>query len=297
MNPFLERLGFSPDDRAIIFHADDLGMCHAANGAFMDVLAQGMLCTGSIMAPCAWVPEITAFARERAATLDLGVHLTLNCEWTRYRWGPLSTREASSGLLDGQGYLWRDVASLHAHMDAEAAAAELRAQVERLLGAGVDVTHLDTHMGSVSHPALMMAYVGLAQEYHLPAMIPRVSATDVEASGVSAEMAQVYSGMLDEMERSGTLPIVDHVRSLSMPRGADRLEEFSTILRALPPGLTHLIYHPARPGPEIEAITHDWPMRVADRAAFTDPRLPQVLRDSGVRVMQYRQLREVMRKT
>jgi predicted glycoside hydrolase/deacetylase ChbG (UPF0249 family) len=295
MNPFLDRLGFGAADRAVIFHADDLGMCHAANGAFMDVLAQGVLCTGSIMAPCPWSPEIAAFARERAAELDLGVHLTLNCEYSPYRWGPLSTRDASSGLLDEQGYSWEDVATLHARMNAEAAAAELRAQVERLLAAGVDVTHLDTHMGCVSHPALMMAYMSLAQEYHIPAMVPRLTATDIEALGVSAETAQAYCGMLDEMERSGALPIVDHVRGLSMPKGADRLAEFSAILRALPPGLTHLIYHPARPGPEIEAITDDWPMRVADRAAFSDPRLPQVLRDTGVKVLRYRQLREVIK--
>jgi hypothetical protein len=80
-----------------------------------------------------------------------------------------------------------------------------------------------------------------------------------------------------------------------MPKGADRLAEFLAILRVLPPGLTHLYYHPARPGPEIEGITSDWPMRVADRAAFINPRLSQVLRDSGVKVLQYRQLREVMR--
>jgi hypothetical protein len=34
MNPFLRRLGFSPKDRVVIPHADDLGMCHAANRAF-----------------------------------------------------------------------------------------------------------------------------------------------------------------------------------------------------------------------------------------------------------------------
>jgi predicted glycoside hydrolase/deacetylase ChbG (UPF0249 family) len=297
MNFFLERLGFSPDDRAVIFHADDLGMCHAANGAYMDVVAQGVLCTGSIMAPCSWFSEMAALAHERAAELDLGVHMTLNCEWTPYRWGPLSTRDPASGLLDEQGYLWKDVASLHAHMNVEAAAAELRAQVERALAAGVDVTHIDTHMGCVAHPALMMAYIALAQEYRIPAMIPRLTATDLEAWGIAVELAETYSGMLGEMERNGILPIVDHIRGLSMPKGTDRLAEFSAILRDLPPGLTHLIYHPALPGPEIETITPDWPMRVADRAAFTDPRLPQVLHDSGVKVLQYRQLREVMRKT
>jgi hypothetical protein len=279
----------------VIFHADDLGMCHAVNAAFMDIVAQGVVRTGAIMVPCPWFPEIAAFARQGAGELDLGVHLTLNCEYTTYRWGPLSTRDPDSGLLDADGYLWRDVASLHAHVNAPAAAAELRAQVEQALAAGVDVTHVDTHMGSVMHPELVAAYIGLAQEYRIPAMIPRLTLAEIEGRGAPAEMAQWFVGLLTELEQSGALPLVDHLRALSAPQGPDRLEEFAQVLRTLPPGLTHLLFHAARPGPEFEAIAVHDSMRVADRAAFTDPRLPQVLHDTGVKVLQYRQLRDVIR--
>nr|MBC7245286.1 polysaccharide deacetylase family protein [Chloroflexota bacterium] len=295
MNAFLERLGFSPEERVVIFHADDLGMCHAMNEAFMDIVAQGMLRTGSVMVPCPWFPELATFARKNADALDVGVHLTLNSEWHTYRWGPISTRDPASGLLDAEGYLWRDTEALHAHMDAEAAASELRAQIEQALAAGVDVTHIDTHMGSVLHPSLALVYIGLAQEYRIPAMLPRLSVAELMEMGIAQDLAEMFVGMLSRLEESGTLPVVDHLRLLETPTTNNRWEQYAEVLHALPPGLTHCVYHAARPGPEIQAIAPDWPMRVADYQIFAGEQFTRLVQETGVKVLRYRDLRDLMR--
>jgi predicted glycoside hydrolase/deacetylase ChbG (UPF0249 family) len=295
MNAFLERLGFAPEDRVVIFHADDLGMCHAMNEAFMEIVRQGFLRTGAVMVPCPWFPELAAFAREQAGALDIGVHLTLTSEWQTYRWGPISTRDPGSGLLDAEGYFWRETEAVHAHMNAEAAAAELRAQIERALAAGIDVTHIDTHMGSVLHPELALVYIGLAQEYRIPAMIPRLSLEELTGMGISREMAQTFVTMRNVLEESGTLPVIDHLRSLEEPTPDARLEKYAAVLRALPPGLTHLLFHAARPGEEIRAIAPDWPMRVADYSVFAGEGVRRLVEETGVKVLPYRALREVMR--
>lgn len=296
MNPFLARLGFSPQDRVVIFHADDLGMCHAVNQGFADVVGRGTVCTGSIMVPCPWFPEAAAFARQHAAEVDLGVHLTLTCEWDAYRWGPLSTRDPASGLLDEEGYLWRDVPSLHAHMQPRAVEAELRSQVERARAAGVDVTHLDSHMGALLHPSLVPIYVALASEYRIPALIPRLSAEEMMQMGASPEAAAQLREWLAAVEREGALPLVDHaVNMYVMPRGR-RLEEYAQVLRDLPSGLTHLAYHPARPGPEIEGIIGgQWPIRVSDWEVFAGEEVPRLLQECGIKVLTYRALRDLMR--
>ena len=168
-----ERLGFPADARAAIVHADDLGLCHAANVAFWEDQAFGVVTSGAVMMPCSWAPEMAAWCRENPGA-DVGVHITLNCEWSVYRWGALSTRDRSSGLIDEQGYMWRSVEELHRHMDPAAAVAEMRAQIETALALGIDVTHIDTHMGAVMHPQLLPAYVELAVEYRVPAMLPRI---------------------------------------------------------------------------------------------------------------------------
>ena len=37
----------------------------------------------------------------------------------------------------------------------------MRAQIEGALSAGIDITHIDTHMGSVVHPKFLADYLGL----------------------------------------------------------------------------------------------------------------------------------------
>ncbi len=79
----LQQLGISPDQRAIVVHVDDMGMCAAANEGALRALAGSATC-GSIMVPCPAFEQIARVARERPE-LDLGVHLTLNAEYETYR--------------------------------------------------------------------------------------------------------------------------------------------------------------------------------------------------------------------
>ena len=122
------------------------------------------------MVPCPWFREI---ADQPAADFDLGVHLTLTSEWPHYRWAPISTVSRASGLIDPDGYFWRTCLDLRAHVVPAAAEIEMRAQIERALQAGIDVTHLDTHMGAALVPELAEIYVRLGREYRLPRLLPR----------------------------------------------------------------------------------------------------------------------------
>ncbi len=54
---FGERLGWGPDERVVIFHVDDGGMCHDANLGVIRALEEGVANSCSVMAPCSWVSE------------------------------------------------------------------------------------------------------------------------------------------------------------------------------------------------------------------------------------------------
>jgi len=295
-NPFLARLGYGPEARVVIFHADDLGMCHAHNAAFADILAVQPTACGSAMVPAPWFNELADLARAHPLA-DIGVHTTLTSEWRAYRWGPLTTRDPASGLVDAEGCFWASVPDVHTHVDVAAVAAELRAQIERALAAGVDVTHIDTHMGAVSHPTLWAIYINLALEFRVPAMLPRLDRAQMSAFGLSAAEGEALMRQLDELERSGQLPIVDHLVSLFGNAASDRLQQYQDAVAQLPPGLTHFLYHAARPGPEIKAIAppDDWPARVADWEVFANPDFHAWLARGDVHVIGYRLLREAMR--
>jgi hypothetical protein len=66
------------------------------------------------------------------------------------------------------------------------------------------------------------------------------------------------------------------------------------MFEALPPGLTHFVLHPAVDTPELRAITPDWPSRVADYQAFSSRELREYVRRSGVQVIGYGELRDLL---
>jgi hypothetical protein len=133
--------------------------------------------------PCPWFSETVEYCREHPKA-DLGVHLTLNCEYPRYRWRALTGRDSAPGLYDEQGYMWLTTAEAQAHVSPEEGEREMRAQVEAALAAGIDVTHLDTHMGSVLHPKFLATYVSLGIEYRLPLFLVRPDRALLESRGL-----------------------------------------------------------------------------------------------------------------
>lgn len=154
-----ERLGYQATDKLLIVNGDDVGMCHSANLATIESLEQGQMRSATIMVPCPWFPEIAAYAKAHPEK-DFGIHLCHTSEWTKYRWGPVAPREQVPGLVDPQGYLWPEIPEVYAHATPEQALIEGRAQIKRALAAGVDVTHLDSHMGTLQYnPEYMKSYL------------------------------------------------------------------------------------------------------------------------------------------
>ena len=156
--------------KAIVLHQDDVGMCHGANRAYEELTRFGTCSSGSVMVPCPWFSEAAAMAREIPGA-DMGVHLTLTAEKEHYRWRPLTGASQTGGLVDCDGLMWRDVPSLRRAADPIAVAEELQAQIEAAYTHGIDVTHLDGHMGGVFAPEFCRIYLDLARQYRLPLLL------------------------------------------------------------------------------------------------------------------------------
>jgi predicted glycoside hydrolase/deacetylase ChbG (UPF0249 family) len=276
------RLGL---ERAVILHVDDLGMCHGANRAFLELAAKGHITCGSVMVPCPWFREI-AEAGAASPALDLGVHLTLTSEWRHYRWAPISTRSRASGLIDEDGYFWRDVASLRRHLVPEAAEAELRAQIECALAAGLRPTHIDAHMAAAMLPELLDAHLRLAQDYGLVPVLPRAIRFAPEPDSYAAAVAR-----LDAARR----PVIDHFRGTLAVAADELATRFRRMIEALPPGVTHVALHATAPG-EIEAIAPDhaaW--RTNEHALLASGAVSDWCAAAGIVPVGYREIRRLWR--
>lgn len=292
-NPVLRKLGLAENDRVVIIHADDVGMCQATLPAFAELVDFGLVSSAAVMVPCPWFLAAAAFCREHPG-VDVGVHSTLTSEWETYRWGPVSTRDPSSGLLDAQGCFPRTSEEVQTRVDPEAARRELEAQVKRAVEAGVDVTHVDTHMGTVAHPRLTGAYLEVAMAWQLPPMLLRLDEARWRTMGLDAETAALAVALAQQLEEQG-VPLLDDIRGLPLDRPEDRIAQAKAILSSLQPGITHMVIHPAVDTPELRAITPDAAARVADYRAFTSPELRDYVRSLGIQVIGYRTLRDLMR--
>jgi predicted glycoside hydrolase/deacetylase ChbG (UPF0249 family) len=207
--------------------------------------------------------------------------------------GPISTSDRESGLIDAEGYFYRTTAEAQAHGRPDAAARELAAQIERALAAGMRPTHIDTHMGSVFSPAFLPTYLDVARRYRLPPMFFRHDEAGWMALGADADTAAGMTQLSRQLEDDG-VPLIDHIFMMPLDAPDDRAGQARRAFEALQPGLTHFILHPSHDTPELRACSASWASRVADYQAFLSEELRTQLHASGVQVIGYRTLQELM---
>jgi len=291
-NPVLKKLGFSNNDRLVIIHTDDIGMCHASIQAYSELVDFGLISSGATMVPCSWFPLVASFCR-KMPKVDMGVHLTLTSEWDTYRWSPVSTRNLDSGIIDAEGYFYRHSEEVQLLGDVEAVRIELQNQLDRAQNAGINITHLDTHMNTVAHPKFITLYIQLAIQRKLPLLYPRLDETGFQQLGMEQEIASIAASFVNYLEERG-IPLVDYVSGLNLDQPLNRLDQAKQVLSALPAGITHFIIHPSIDTPELRAITPDWQCRVADYQTFMDENLFKYIHDIGLHIIGYQFLKTLI---
>lgn len=275
MTSLAEKLGHQADSRLLILTCDNLGTCHAANVAVYESLRTGLATTASLMVPAPWAREAVSGYRGS----DVGVHLTLNAEFPTYRWGP--TTQAPS-LLDGMGGFPMTVEDLWDHADLDEARREVRAQIERAIFWGFDVSHLDSHLDGLAHrPEFFDIYLDMAVDFGLPV---RLDSADRERNiGFAYRRLAADEGVISP----------DRVDRLRSPNRRRALEQ---ALFALEPGVTELILQPAIDTPEIRALDADWAHRVEDHHTLnSDPAVRDLVARSGATLVSYSALRKLQR--
>jgi chitin disaccharide deacetylase len=271
-----ERLGFPADAKLLIINCDDLGSSHAANVGIYDALRDGIATSATLMVPAPWARHAAAQYRGE----DVGVHLTLNAEYDLYRWGPITH---APSLLDGDGGFPRTLEDLWDHADLDEVRRELRAQVERAIYWGFDVSHLDNHMGVLQlRPEFFDVYLDLAVEFCLP----------IRLTGTSTQKAIGFP-FRDLAAAEGVL-FPDYY--IFPPTGSGARKTLERLLGDLRPGVTELSVHAAIDTPELRALAPDWANRVDDHdVVAVDHAVRSLARRVGVELIGYRELRDLMR--
>ena len=276
-----ERLGYPRNAKLLIVNVDDLGMAHTIDSAASKAFASGLVMSGSIMVPCPWFAEIAAYARNHPDA-DLGLHLTLTSEWRLYRWGPVLTKDRVPSLLDAEGYFYPTEMEAAAHINAQEAEAEIRAQIERARAFGIQPTHLDSHMGTLyQNKVLFETLLRVARDNKLPV---RVSKEALAGSSFMSSAINPDDILLDS--------IITIEPTVSPEHWADF---YADAIKHLQPGVTEFVIHLAYDDEEMRAIAAEHPnwgaaWRQRDFDFFTGDAFRRLLQENHIQLITWRKL-------
>ena len=159
---------FSQDEKLLLIRCDDIGMSHSVNLAAKKLIDAGLIFSVSVMVPCSWFEEAVSILKDNHQ-ITTGIHLTLNSEWKNYKWGSVAGKSLVPSLVDSLGYFFPSRAAFFANNPKpEEVEIELRAQIEKAIKSGLNISYLDYHMGTaVDKPELREIVEKLADEYDL----------------------------------------------------------------------------------------------------------------------------------
>ena len=280
-----ERLGYPPDAKLLIIHADDLAIAHSEDAASFEALDKGSVTSASIIVPGPWLAEVADYAKTHPDA-DLGLHLALTSEWKTFRWGSVESKDKVPSLLDPAGTLWSLTEMVAKNAKPQEVEREYRAQIERAISLGIHPTHLDTHMGSaLSTPEILAVYVKIAHEFHLPILAPKIPGDPLKLSALLSEK--------DVM--------VDSVIIANPAIQSNKWKEFYLdAIKNMKPGLTEIIVHLGHDDAELQAVMVDHPdygstWRQRDFDAVSSPELKKALADNHIILVKWKDLQKLVK--
>jgi predicted glycoside hydrolase/deacetylase ChbG (UPF0249 family) len=138
--------------KKLIINCDDYGWDAPATQAILELGAAGQVSSTTVMANFASDAELRELARLASPTLSVGLHLTLNAG------EPLSAASAVPSLVDANGQFYSSSKLWQRYLRGQVRATEMQtevaAQLRRLAGAGLALTHADSHQHLHQYPLL-----------------------------------------------------------------------------------------------------------------------------------------------
>lgn len=255
----------------LIINADDFGMSKNTNEGVIETFLHGILTSATVMMPTPQVQEVAEF-QKKYPNADIGVHLTLTSEWKKYRWGPLAPKEKVQTLYEtGTPYFWPDISSVKKNVDLQEAQIEIEHQIEYARELGINISHLDCHMGwcylNDDFADIIFPYI---EKYRLP------------HREVSPSRKRKLKGM-------GIKVIDNLVVGIQGNTYDDLKKSFISHLKKLPIGITEIYFHPACLSDEVP-IDSGWEKRDWERRLLLDKDVMQVIKDEDIVLIGYRPL-------
>jgi chitin disaccharide deacetylase len=292
----------SPQMKQLIVNADDLGLTESVGRGIIHAFERGIVTSATLLANgAAW--QTAADVSRQLPRLGIGVHFNLS------EGSPVSPPTSIQSLVDARGNLhltpgrlWRKMAARQIPLlEVET---ELRAQLTRVLEAGIAPTHVDGHMHVHVVPVISEIVIRLAREFRIPAIrcpaesIGSILGLPRSLGDISAGLAQVRAAALAvsffarnlkrNLDKAGLL-YTEHFYGLSQAGFLD-LPSILRILRRLSQGTTELMCHPGYLDADLASAGGRLvPEREVELQALTASAVVQLTQAEGIRLISYRE--------
>ncbi len=265
----------------LIVTADDVGLHRGMTEGAVRAHREGIVTACSVAAAGADLGHAVDLLRG-CPDLDVGVHLAL------VELAPMSPPSRIPSLTDGRGMLLpshRAFAIRYAlgRVSTAEVEVEMRAQIERVLAAGLSLRHVNGHQHVHVLPGVFDVVVRLAADYHIPyvripddratAGAPLARRAAISALGRLARRARARALAAGLRASDRTIGIADagHLDTARLLR-----------LLALVEGETELVAHPGIGGASIEQ-SYRWGYAWdAETDALCDPRVRDAIARAGI---------------
>jgi predicted glycoside hydrolase/deacetylase ChbG (UPF0249 family) len=260
--------------KQLIVNADDFGFTRDVNRGIVAAHQRGILTATTLMATGTQFDDAVQLARENPS-LDIGCHLVL---------------VGSPGFPDSMAQLITALARkrIDPYRD-------LSAQVRRIVDAGIQPTHLDTHKHTHLLPPVLEAVARIGEEFRIP-WVRRPMDLPISAAGVSwgRKMVSRSFGLLrsrfHRVLTAHNCSTTDYFAGFQITGKYDAAE-LASLIRQLPDGVTEFMCHPGFCTEELQAErTRLKESRQKELEALTSPDVRQALEDADCRLTSYREI-------
>ena len=289
--------------KLLIVNADDFGLTESINRAIMVAHRDGILTSASLLANGPAFDQAIA-SSQQFPQLSVGVHLNIS------EGRPVSPAARIPSLVNGRGelhlspfHLW--VRILTGQISLEDIHSECRAQVLKLLDAGLGPSHLDGHLHVHVLPQLSHILIALAREFCIPyvrcpaedlgATLPalwKIAGTGIatlERSAIAYGVSS-FARRLREQLRMAGLFCPDAFLGLAHTGFLDT-KSLSALLALVPNGTTELMCHPGYAIAQVESVDGGLARaREAEVVGLTAPQVKEILGSLGIRLSNFRDL-------
>ena len=210
--------------------------------------------------------------------LPFGVHLTVVCDVSHYRCGPLTSRDKVPSLIDETGFFYyvERIPEFLTQAKLSELEVEFRTQIEAVLAASLKPTHLDWHcLQNGGRADIFEMTVGLAKAYGLALRVhDRPVIETVQRQGLP----------------TNDYDLLDSYALSSIEKSA----HYAQMLRDLPVGLSEWAVHPGLGNAELQALEPEsWQVRQADFDFLISRQAREIIAQEGIVLLSYKPLQKV----